>query len=126
MNLPRLEYPTHIADQLNALAAVVKSRSRANLTDANHVLETIAVDVLNAHGRSPLMEMRCFWDYTILDLSKPDRFRCFNMLVQRGADVRSRDRDGKTVLHWLAQAGDLNALRVVIDKQPDINARPCS
>jgi ankyrin repeat protein len=80
------------------------------------------VDVLNAHGRSPLMEMSCFWDRTILDLSKPDRFRCFHMLVQRGADVRSRGRDGRTVLHWLAQAGDLNALRVVIDKQPDINA----
>ena len=48
MSLPRLEHATHIADQLNELAAVVKTRSRASLTDASHILETIAERFFNA------------------------------------------------------------------------------
>jgi len=48
MNLSRLNYATHIADRLNELAAAVKTRSRANLTDANHVVEIIAQRFFNA------------------------------------------------------------------------------
>lgn len=48
MSLPRLDYLTHIADRLNELASKVKSRSRASLTDANHILETIAKRFFNA------------------------------------------------------------------------------
>ena len=47
MTLPREHYPKHIADQLNLLAAIVKTRSRASLTDANHILETIAKRFFN-------------------------------------------------------------------------------
>ncbi|MBI2513852.1 MAG: SMEK domain-containing protein, partial [Opitutae bacterium] len=42
MPLTRPEYCTRISDRLNELAAVVKSRSRADLTDANRILETIS------------------------------------------------------------------------------------
>jgi tetratricopeptide (TPR) repeat protein len=48
MSLLRLENATHIADRLNELAAMVKTRSRASLTDANHILETIAKRFFNA------------------------------------------------------------------------------
>lgn len=48
MSLPRLEKATHIADRLNELAAVVKTRSRSGLTDANRILETIAARFFNA------------------------------------------------------------------------------
>lgn len=48
MSLPRLTHATHIADRLNELAAIVKTRSRANLTDGNHILETIAARFFNA------------------------------------------------------------------------------
>jgi tetratricopeptide (TPR) repeat protein len=48
MSLPRLDHVTHIADQLNELAAMVKTRSRASLTDANRLLETIATRFFNA------------------------------------------------------------------------------
>jgi len=48
MSLPRLDHATHITDQLNLLAAMVKTRSRASLTDANRLLETIATRFFNA------------------------------------------------------------------------------
>jgi hypothetical protein len=48
MSLPRLDHATHISDQLNTLAGMVKSRSRASLTDANRILETIATRFFNA------------------------------------------------------------------------------
>ena len=48
MSLPRLDHATHIADQLNNLAAVVKTRSCASLTDANRILETISARFFNA------------------------------------------------------------------------------
>src|SRR6266478_3822392 len=48
MSLPRLDHATHISDQLNTLAGMVKARSRASLTDANRFLETIAARFFNA------------------------------------------------------------------------------
>jgi tetratricopeptide (TPR) repeat protein len=48
MSLPRLDHATRISDQLNELAAMVKTRSRASLTDANRVLETVATRFFNA------------------------------------------------------------------------------
>jgi hypothetical protein len=48
MSLPRLDHSTHIADRLHELAAKVKTRSRASLTDANHLLETITTRFFNA------------------------------------------------------------------------------
>lgn len=48
MSLPRLNHATHIADRLNELAAIVKTRSRASLTDASHILETNAKRFFNA------------------------------------------------------------------------------
>jgi tetratricopeptide (TPR) repeat protein len=46
--IPRLQRSTHIADRLNLLAAIVKTRSRASLTDANRVLETVVKRFFNA------------------------------------------------------------------------------
>jgi len=48
MSLPRLEYATRIADHHNELATIVKTRSRASLTDANQILETVAKRFFNA------------------------------------------------------------------------------
>ena len=48
MCIPRLDVATYISDKLNVFAAVVKTRSRANLTDANNILEHITARFLNA------------------------------------------------------------------------------
>lgn len=61
MTLPRLEQATYIADQLNLLANVVKTRSRASLTDANRILETIARRFFNA---------LCGWNLTNLNIEQ--------------------------------------------------------
>jgi len=47
MSLPR-ETAKDIADRLNLLADIVKTHSRASLTDANRLLETIARRFFNA------------------------------------------------------------------------------
>lgn len=48
MSIPRLTFATDISDRLNELAAKVKTRSRASMTDGNQVIETILCRFLNA------------------------------------------------------------------------------
>jgi tetratricopeptide (TPR) repeat protein len=48
MSLPRQENIEHIADRLNVLAAIIKTRSRSGFTDANRILETIVARFFNA------------------------------------------------------------------------------
>lgn len=48
MRLPRQENIQHIADRLNVLSDIIKTRSRAGFTDANRILETIAARFFNA------------------------------------------------------------------------------
>ena len=47
MNPPRLKFATDISDLLNVLAEIVRTRSRAGLADANHILETIIERLFN-------------------------------------------------------------------------------
>ncbi|MCW1886407.1 SMEK domain-containing protein [Luteolibacter flavescens] len=47
MALPRLDYATSIGDQLSELAEVIKTRSRAGLTDGNKILEPIMRKTFN-------------------------------------------------------------------------------
>lgn len=48
MSLPRQENIQRIADRLNVLADIIKTRSRSGFTDANRILETIAARFFNA------------------------------------------------------------------------------
>jgi len=48
MPFHREHYPKQIADRLHELAAKLKTRTRARLTDANHSLETVMLRFFNA------------------------------------------------------------------------------
>ncbi len=48
MLLPRHDYSVTLGDKLNLLASVIKTRSRAGLTDGNKVLEPIVRRTFNA------------------------------------------------------------------------------
>jgi len=48
MPFPSREYATKIGDRLNVLAAQLKTRTQASLTNANHSLESVMVHFFNA------------------------------------------------------------------------------
>ncbi len=48
MPFPSQEYATQIGDRLNVLAAQLKTRTRASLTDANHSMEFVMMRFFNA------------------------------------------------------------------------------
>jgi hypothetical protein len=51
MGLSRLDLSANVADRLNELAAIVKTRSRAGLNDASQILETVCARFFTAlHG----------------------------------------------------------------------------
>jgi ankyrin repeat protein len=45
------------------------------------------------------------------------------MLIEKGADVGTRDVDGRTALHFAAASGHEAVTRLLIDKGADIEAR---
>jgi len=49
-----------------------------------------------------------------------DRVR---LLIQAGADVHARDKDGRTALMWAARCGDADRVRLLIQAGADVNAR---
>lgn len=53
----------------------------------------------------------------------PDRFSVFKMLVQSNYDLNIPNDNGDTAAHIAAQKGNLNHLRVLVEKDADINAR---
>ncbi len=98
MTLKRLEMATHIADQLNELAAVVKTRSRANLTDASHILETIAKRFFNALYGWNLINLNTeLANYPAADLADRER----RIAIQ----VTNQEDSGK-ISHTAAKAID--------------------
>lgn len=69
MSLPRQENIEHIADRLNELAAIIKTRSRSGFTDANRILETIAARFFNALFGWELVNLNAEQtDYPAVDL----------------------------------------------------------
>ena len=118
MSLPRLEDATHIADQLNQLAAMVKTRSRASLTDANHLLETIATrffNVLFGWGLVNLNSQQA--NYPAADLG--DRTRRIAMQVtNEDSSDKIRNTTTKAIEHQLGTDFDLLIVFFLLPRKP--------
>ena len=45
------------------------------------------------------------------------------LLLDRGADVRAKVKDGATPLRWPAQTGDLDVVKLLLDQGADANEK---
>jgi hypothetical protein len=118
MSLPRLDHATHIADQLNVLAAIVKTRSRASLTDANHILETISARFFNALLGWNLTNLNAeLANYPAADLGDRQRRIAIQVTNADGSDKIEHTR-AKAVEHGLGT--DFNRLIIffLLPKKP--------
>jgi hypothetical protein len=85
-SLPRLEYTLRIADSLNLLAAIVKTRSTLGLNDAAHTLETLIANVLNEIYDLRLRNLNSSkLNYPAADLADRSCRRAFQITVQQSA-----------------------------------------
>ncbi len=74
MALSRDDYPKQISDRLHELAAKLKTRTRARLTDANHSLETVMLRFFNALNGWNLVNLNSEQgDFPAADLGDRDR-----------------------------------------------------
>jgi ankyrin repeat protein len=45
------------------------------------------------------------------------------LLLERGADIKKRDRDGRSALMWAAQYGRLKTVELLLQRGADANAK---
>ena len=120
MSLPRLDHATHIADQLNTLAAVVKTRSRASLTDANRILETIAARFFNALFGWELVNLNTERaNYPAVDLGERGRRIAIQVTNEDGSDKIQHTRS-KAVEHRLGTEFDRLIVFFLLPKKPGL------
>jgi hypothetical protein len=100
MPLPRDVYPKQIADRLNELAGIVKTRSLASLNDASHVLETISARFFNALFAWELVNLNVVQaNYPAADLGDRSRRIAIQITIQEG---------GEKISHTAAKADEYN------------------
>ncbi len=120
MSLPRLDHATHIADQLNNLAAVVKTRSRASLTDANRILETISAQFFNALFGWELVNLNTDnVNYPAADLGDRGRRIAIQVTNEGGSDKIKRTAD-KAVAHELNIDFDRLVVFFLLPRKPGL------
>ena len=120
MSLPRLNHATQIADQLNELAAKVKTRSRASLTDANHILETIATRFFNALFGWDLTNLNTERaNYPAADLGDRGRRIAIQVTNEDGSDKIKRTT-AKAITHGLGTDFDRLIVFFLLPKKPGI------
>jgi uncharacterized protein len=67
---------------------------------------------INDHGRTPLM-MAAFGNHT----------EVVKLLIEAGADMEAKNRDGDTALIWALYSGKAEASQLLIDAGADVNVR---
>ena len=88
---------------------------RGQLENVVHEIENVAnVNTLFDDGFTPLTKCSTFSHYN-LEIAK--------VLLERGADVNIRDRDGKSVLHRCCYNNYPEILKLILKYNPDINIR---
>lgn len=75
-------------------------------------------DMLLSHGAD--VTMRTPYGKTLLHEASADMVR---VLLQHGADIAERMEAGRTALHGAVELGDIHAVRALLERGVDINAR---
>lgn len=73
------------------------------------------ISLLDSYGRSAL-------HYAVLN-SSPEQLDVIRILLENGADLNAVDKDGRTVLHYVAEAGITRAIPFLIQKGIDLSKR---
>lgn len=87
--------------------------------DLNHVKEAIddgaGVNAIESENTK----------YTPLHVAvvKEGKQEIVKLLLERGADIESKDQYGQTPLHWAAIKNDLEVLKVLVKKNANLNAK---
>ena len=119
MALTRLDSSTRISDKLNMLSDIVKSRSRAGLTDANQVLEAIATRFLNALFGWQLSNLNIEQaNYPAADLGDRRRRIAIQVTNEEGPDKIRRTTD-KAVEHRLGAEFDRLIVFFLLPRKPN-------
>lgn len=120
MNLPRLDHTTRISDQLNVLAAIVKARSRAGLTDANHILETISARFFNATFGWELVNLNIEKaNFSAVDLGDRKRRLAIQVTNAEGSDKITGTRS-KAIKYKLGKDYDRLIIFFLLPKKPGL------
>ncbi len=118
MSLPRLDNSTRIADRLNELAAIVKTRSLTSLTDANHILETITKRFFNALHGWDLVNLNVLQaNYPAADLGDPGRRIAIQVTNEDGSGKITHTAT-KAAEHKLGDAFDQLFIFFLLPKKP--------
>jgi tetratricopeptide (TPR) repeat protein len=118
MVLPRDQHSKTIADQLNLLAAIVKTRSLASLTDANRILETISRRFFNALFGWQLANLNCkLANYPAADLGDGVR-RIAIQVTNDGGSSKIRDTAAMALRHHLGKEYDRLIILFLMERKP--------
>src|SRR5580692_3615636 len=118
MSFQHLELATQIMDRLNMLASQVKTRSRANLTDANHDLEAIAKRFFNALFGWDLVNLNIQQaNYPAADLGDRQRRIAIQVTNEDGSD-KIKDTTSKAAEHQLGTYFDRLIIFFLLPKKP--------
>lgn len=118
MTLPRLDYSTRIADQLNELASMAKSRSRAGLTDANRIIETVVARLLNTLFGWNLVSLNADDpNNPVVDLSDRGRRLSVQVTVESRPEKIRKTAEG-AIKHQLSKDFDKLIVFFLLSKKP--------
>lgn len=118
MSLPRLDNPTKIADRLNLLAAIVKTRSRAGLTDGNHILESISARFFNVLFDWKLENLNAeLANFPAADLGDRQKRVAIQVTNAEGSD-KITHTTSKAVEHELGKEFDRLIIFFLLAKKP--------
>jgi RNA polymerase sigma factor (sigma-70 family) len=119
-------YPQHeIAQLLNLPLTTVKKRLQAARKQLHERMLTLMDDdALQPYGRKCLPSQTERFMQTVLFLTAFDGGRpVLDLLLIDGLDVNTRDLDGRTLLSWAAQRGQLDATDFLLRHGAELNAR---
>ncbi|MFP3033742.1 MAG: ankyrin repeat domain-containing protein [Wolbachia sp.] len=119
--------PLHLAAEKGRLEIVkllvgnnadIKAKDKDGKTPSDLAIEEGHKDIAD------FLEEAQFKEQELFDAIKQNNIDKVRDLINRGADVKAKNKDGKTSLHWAAEYNDTpEIVQLLIEKGADINAK---
>lgn len=105
------------------IAAIIQDDIEQMKKDITQTSER--VNIVDEQGRTPLMWAAYvnFKSAEKVEKNEAKRIEATRLLIEKGADVAKRDKDGWTALTWAAWSGFPKVSEELINKNIDINAK---